>query len=264
MVVVNGTDSIDSSAALYGKGVFSTIAIYETRPFLWQKHWSRLTDNARSVAIDLSEYSEAAIKTALDKAIAENRIVNGRARITFFDEAPSAIWSDGDEKKTRVSIITATFRRIPLPFRLTISPYRVNSRSPLAGVKSCNYLENLIAHDEAQKRGFDEAIRLNENGQIASTSMSNVFWLQDGKLFTPALSTGCLPGTTREFVIENVECDEVEAGIDELENTDAIFLTSAGFGVVAVAEFEAQKFGMPTHPIIDLLPDRAKKHEDAR
>ena len=243
-----------SSAALYGKGVFTTIAIYGGVPFLWEKHWRRLSDNAAKLGLDLSKFAEDSIREGLDEIVAKNGVVDGRARITFFDETASAIWTRDGKRRTSLSIVTGDLRPVPQPLRLSISPFPVNSRAPLAGVKSCNYLENLIAHDEAKERGFDEAIRLNEDGHITSASMANVFWLKDGRLFTPSLSTGCLPGTTREFVLENIECEEVEAEIGEIENADAIFLTSAGLGVTAVAEFEARKLGIPTHPIADLLP----------
>jgi branched-chain amino acid aminotransferase len=245
-----------SSAALYGKGVFTTIPIYHGVPFLWEKHWRRLSENAAKLGLDLSESAGDSIRDALDEIVAKNDVVNGRGRITFFDETPSALWTRDADGKTSLSIVTGDLRPIPQPFRLSISPYPVNSRSPLVGVKSCNYLENLIAYDEA-KRGFDEAIRLNENGHITSASMANVFWLKNGRLFTPALSTGCLPGTTREFVLENIECEEVEAGIGELETADAIFLTSAGLGVVVVAEFDAEQLETSDHPILELLPTGA-------
>ena len=71
--------------------------------------------------------------------------------------------------------------------------------------------------------------------------------------YTPTLTTGCLPGTTREFVLENVERREVEAGIDELDKADAIFLTSAGLGITQVAEYESKKMERTDHPIFKLL-----------
>ncbi|MEP6788123.1 MAG: aminotransferase class IV, partial [Acidobacteriota bacterium] len=126
----------------------------------------------------------------------------------------------------------------------------------LAGVKSCNYLEKIIALDEAKARGFDEVIQVNERGFITSAVMANVFWLKDGVLHTPSLTTGCLPGTTREFVLENIECREIEATLDELNKADAIFLTSAGLGVTQVAEFGSRKIEKKDHPILDLLPKR--------
>ena len=239
---------------LYGKGIFTTIAIRDGEPFLWEKHWRRLTDNAAKVGIDLAEHAEVKTRDALEKSIATNNLTCGRARITFYDESLSEIWLGGDEHKTTLSIIVAEHRIIPQPFKLTVSPYIVNSRSPLAGVKSCNYLENILALDEATTRDFHEAVRVNELGQITSGCMANVFWLKDEKLYTPILATGCLAGTTREFVLENCDCEEVEVAINELDSVDAIFLTSAGIGVINVAQFDKKHLSDVGHPITTLLP----------
>jgi len=111
-----------------------------------------------------------------------------------------------------------------------------------------------MALDEAKGRGFNEALRLNESGEIASGSVSNVFWSNGERLFTPSLKTGCLPGTTREFVIENLECEEVEAGIEALREVDDIFLTSAGIGIVQAAEFDGRILRRREHPIKKVLP----------
>ncbi len=242
-----------TNAALYGKGVFTTIAIRETRPFLWEKHWRRLSANAQTVGIDVSNHAESTVHEALAVSIKENQIGSGRARITFFDERTSLIWPGESSNSETLSILTGGVREISDDFRVTVSPYPMNSRSPLAGVKSCNYLENLMAVEEAKNRGFHEAIRVNERGEVTSAAMANVFWLNDGVLYTPSLATGCLAGTTREFVMENLGCREVEAGIEELSSADAIYLTSAGLGIVAVAEFEKSKLPNPPHQITKLL-----------
>ena len=244
-----------SNAALYGKGVFTTILIHHDTPFLWEKHWKRVSENAAKVGIDLSEFSENTIQDSLIEAVRKNKVVNGRVRITFSDETESKIWAgENCEGKTILSIITAGLRPTPDKFNLTVSPYRVNSRSPLAGVKSCNYLEQILSLDEAIGRGFNEAVRLNERGEATSAAMANVFWLMDGKLFTPSLTTGCLAGTTREYILENIECQEVEATLDDITHTEAIFLTSAGLGVVQVAEFESRILEKIDHPILRLIP----------
>lgn len=245
-----------SSAALYGKGVFTSIAIYDGTPFLWTKHWRRLEDNAAKVGIDISEYGEEETKYAVETLIAENRIKGGRARITFFDGRSSSIWPFESDKKTSLLIMTGDLRPAPDNFRMTISRYPVNSRSPLAGVKSCNYLENLLAFEKAKDRRSNEAIRVNERGDITSGCMANVFWLNQGRLYTPSLATGCLAGTTREFVLENLDCDEVEAGIEVLDNAEAIYLTSAGLGIVQASEFETKQLKITEHPILSLLPKR--------
>jgi branched-subunit amino acid aminotransferase/4-amino-4-deoxychorismate lyase len=243
-----------SNILLYGKGVFTTVAIRDGAPFLWEKHWRRLSSNLVSVDIDLSNHSEPSVLDALVALIEENQIVSGRVRITVFDDHQSLIWRGESSGSTRLSIITGGVREVPNNFNLTVSPYPVNSRSPLAGIKSCNYLENILAMDEAKSRGFHEAVRVNERGHITGGCMSNIFWAKGGRLFTPALSTGCLPGTTREFTLENFECEEVEAAIGELDAAEAIYMTSAGIGIAAVAEFDGRPLPYPQHPITELFP----------
>ncbi len=245
---------ITNKSVLYGYGVFSSIRILNGTPFLWDKHWCRLVDNARKVGINLLEHSEENTNRKLKKTIEADGISAGKARITFADESASEIWSVVHKKKTSLSIITSELRRVRNKFRLTTSPYRVNSLSPLVGIKSCNYLDKILALDEAKARGFDEAIQINERGEVVSATMANVFWLKENILYTPSLKTGCLPGTTREFVLENLDCREVEMTLDKLNSSDAIFLTSAGLGVVQVAEFESRRFKEIAHPILELLP----------
>jgi len=249
-------DLAASKGALYGKGAFTTIAIRKRKPFLWEKHWRRLASDASRLGIDISAYDEPSVANALAEVTENNNVTNGRARITLVDESPSEIWGGSGDKEIGLSIITAGPREIPEDFKLTISPHRVNTTSPVVGIKSCNYLEHLMAYKEAKTRGFDEAIRRNERGEIASACMANVFWVKDEMLYTPSLKTGCLAGTTREFVLENLECEEIEALIEELQNADAIFLTSAGIGIVNVSRFEGTPKGGRAHPILDLWPKK--------
>jgi branched-subunit amino acid aminotransferase/4-amino-4-deoxychorismate lyase len=217
-----------SSASLYGKGIFTTIAIYGGKPFLIEKHWRRLCKNSKKLGIKLID--EEMCKAEIYKLIEANKVINGRMRITLFDESASKIWQFPTKNKTSFLIVTADFREVST-INLTVSPFRINSTSPLANIKSCNYLEQILALEEAKNRGFNEAIRLNERGEIASAAMANIFWLKDEKLFTPSLKTGCLAGTTREFIPENYDCFEVEDSLKSLENADDIFLTSSGIGV---------------------------------
>lgn len=243
-----------SNATLYGKGIFSTIAFFDAELFLWDKHWRRLTDNARAVGIDLSEYDRNSILTSLDLLVANEGISHGKLRVTFLDESASPIWSNDASTKTSLSTLVGECRPVKPNIKLEISPFPVNSRSPLAGVKSCNYLEQILSLDEAKGRGLHEAVRVNERGHVTSGCMANIFWLKNDRLYTPTLATGCLAGTTREYVLENVECEEVEAEIGELESAEAIYLTSAGLGIVRVAEFDGRELPDTKHPIQNLWP----------
>jgi branched-subunit amino acid aminotransferase/4-amino-4-deoxychorismate lyase len=254
--LVAKSESHVAARSLYGSGFFTTIAIFDSKPFLWEKHWQRLSQSAAKTGLDLSRFSAEFTKAGLTSLIKENDVRDGRARVTFFDDSTSDLWTQTSRNLTSLLIMTGDCRRLPDEVCISSSPYRINTTSPLSGVKSCNYLEKLLAVDEAKRIGFAEAIQLNERGEVASACMANVFWLTDGRLFTPSLKTGCLAGTTREFVLENVNCNEVEVGIEELRSADEIFLTSAGIGISQVAEFDGRKLKRDTHQIMRLVPDR--------
>jgi branched-subunit amino acid aminotransferase/4-amino-4-deoxychorismate lyase len=252
-----------SAAAMYGRGLFTTIAVYNGEPFLLEKHWRRLDDNADKLGVNL-ETSFDQIEMWLRDLIAKNKLSDGRARVTLFDSARSGPWVRSSKTRTDVVIITGEKVERPNTPRLTISAYIVNSRSPLAGIKSCNYLEHLMAYKDAKQRGFDEAIRLDERGEVTSAAMANIFWLCDDKLYTPSLETGCLAGTTREFILENLVVREVCIGLGELLAADAVFLSSAGVGIRPVASIDDKEFVLLDHPILHLLPPNAKTRMSAR
>lgn len=243
-----------SPAAFYGRGIFTTVAIYNSQPFLWAKHWRRITENVGKIGIDLTNFPQKKIVDSLGEIVAANKIIDARARITFFDESSISIWRTEQKTRTRFLINTADFRKSPEQFRLTVSPFRSNSTSPLSGVKSCNYLENILALEQAKARGFDEAVRLNERGEIVSACMANIFWLKNSEIFTPSLETGCLAGTTREFVLENYPVCEKKAKLNELAEADSIFLTSAGIEIVQAAEFQEKKLSGNLHDVMRIYP----------
>src|SRR5829696_5941757 len=89
-----------SSATLYGCGIFTTIAVYQSEPFLWEKHWQRLRKNAAQLGIDFSGFSEESVKNALLELLVRNEVTNGRARLTFFDESSTEIWRTANPIKT--------------------------------------------------------------------------------------------------------------------------------------------------------------------
>ena len=241
-------------SSIYGKGIFTTLAIRDGAPFLWEKHWQRLNYHAGRLAVDISMFPADATLQALETLLKTNEVVSGRARITFFDESSSGLWPYDAERRTSLLIMTGDLHSASDSIRITVSPYTINTSSPLTGIKCCNYLDKLIAQKEASARGFDECVQLNERGEVVSVSMANIFWIKDGQLFTPSLETGCLAGTTRECILEKLDCGEVAVGIETLLNADDVFLTSAGIGVVQAAEFDGRELNAERHAITELLP----------
>lgn len=257
-----------SAASLYGRGVFTTLAIYEKRPFLWREHYRRLCAHAKALSVDHEPLeSEESFYAQLNRLIEANKVTRGRARVSLLARENTGVWrtvklqdevsGDASSAKTRSAasdllIITGDARASREGgMNLTLSPYRVNTLSPLAGIKSINYLEHLSAWEEARRRDFDEAVVMNERGEIVSATMANIFWVTDGKLYTPALSTGALDGTTRACVLRLADelAVPIVEGVYELSHlaeANEIFLTSSGLGAQLVTTFDFRRYTAAT------------------
>jgi len=241
-----------SSAMLYGRGVFTTLAIYDSNPFLWSKHWQRLTAHASKLDIDHTGCTEKNVGDALQKLIAVNQVKDGRARVIMLARSGRDLWKSRmpGGKKTDLLIMTGDPPKAPPNgYSLAVSPYRINTFSPLTGIKSLNYLNNVLAWEEAQSRDFDEAVVLNERGEIASATTANLFWVKNGTVHTPNLSTGALPGVTRECVIDIagkhfLPLLEGVYEMGDLTDADEIFLTSSGLGVAPVTTFDFRRYAI--------------------
>jgi branched-chain amino acid aminotransferase len=109
-----------------------------------------------------------------------------------------------------------------------------NERSPIAGVKSTSYAENSYALRWAQSAGADEAVMANTRGDLCESTTANVFVGIDGELLTPPLSSGCLPGVTREILLDQGIGVERDLPIRVLADADEVFLTNSLRGVLAV------------------------------
>ena len=241
-----------SSAMLYGRGVFTTVAIYKGEPFLWAEHWRRLLDHGKRLGVDCSGCTERGVGEALRKLILVNRVDDGRARVILLARSGRDFWKTKNPgaKKTDLLIMTGEAQKLPQAgLTLAVSPYRLNTLSPLVGIRSLNYLEQVLSWEEAQAREFDEAVMLNERGEIVSATMSNIFWVKDGTVYTPTLSTGALAGVTRGAVIglagkHFIPLIEGVQELADLTEADEIFLTSAGLGVGIVTTFDFRRYSV--------------------
>ena len=250
-----------SSAMLYGRGVFTTLALRNAEPFLWSKHWQRLTTHAKKLDVDYTGCTEKNVGDALRKLIAVNQVKDGRARVIMLARSGRDFWKlkTLGTKKTDLLIMTGDPQKIsPDGLSLAVSPYRVNTFSPLTGIKSLNYLDHVLSWEEAQSRDFDEAVVLNERGEIVSATTANLFWAKDGTIHTPALSTGALAGVTRECVLEiaNKHFIPVLEGIYEmadLTDADEIFLTSSSLGVAPVTTFDFRRYSVEPGSLTSII-----------
>jgi 4-amino-4-deoxychorismate lyase len=247
-----------TSAMLYGRGVFTTLAVHRGRPFLWPEHWARLVAHAGRCGVRPGQFDQETVARALVKLIDANEVEEGRARLTLLTRAVRGVWKAGGAGGVETDLLVMTGDPRPAPeegLALTLSPYRLNTLSPLTGVKSVNYLEHVIAWEEAHARDFHEAVVSNERGEIVSATMANIFWVTRGTIHTPALITGALAGTTRARILalaEELALPLVEGTYDasHLGDADEIFLTSATHGVGLVTTYDFHRYTVSAGSVV--------------
>ena len=111
-------------------------------------------------------------------------------------------------------------------------------------VKSSNYLENLLALAEAKRDGAHEAVMLDGEGRVAEGTTSNLFLVKAGRVVTPDVGVGLLPGITRAQVMDaargdGITVEESRPRPADLVGADELFLTSSVRGVLPVTRLEA-------------------------
>jgi branched-subunit amino acid aminotransferase/4-amino-4-deoxychorismate lyase len=244
-----------TAASIYGRGVFTIVAIHGGRAFRWPQHWARLVAHAERVGVSVSELDEAQVGADLTRLLAANEVERGLARVVLLARTLGGAWhvpARAEQTETDLLLLTTDARPINSDegLALTLSPVRVNTHAPLVGIKSVSYLEQVLAREEARSRDFDEAVRLNERGEVVSTTTANIFWVTKGTAHTPALSTGALAGTTRACVMElaaELSIPLVEGVYDlaHLSDADEIFLTSASLGLALVTTYDFHRYTVP-------------------
>ena len=231
--------------ALHGLGLFETLLALDGAPVFADRHLARLQQACARLGwpLSLPDFYETAVEL-----LARNGLTSGRAKIRLSLTAGSGKLHDltpGDDRLVWLTALPAA--EPPVSLTACLSPWPRNECSPLAGLKCASYAENLIALDHARRLGFDEAIFMNTVGHLCEAATANLFVVIDGKLFTPPLAAGCLPGITREVVSElatelEIPCEERNLTPAELPLSEEIFLTSSLSGVTRLSLFEDHRY----------------------
>lgn len=246
-----------NAGLLHGWGVFTTLRIYDGSPFMFDEHWQRLDHDARKIELD-PIWSRGVVRDALYDLIEANKVTDGKARITLL-QAESRFWNVGEPTSwTELLIFTAPLQLRATEAALTISPYRLNSSSPVSGIKVTSNLQQILTLKEAESRSFDEAIVLNERGEICEAAAANIFWVRGGVLFTPTLSTGCLPGIARRLVLElarqnRIETTEGAFQSDHILTADEVFLTSSTRELTRASCLNYHQFSSSVNSVFERL-----------
>jgi branched-chain amino acid aminotransferase len=214
-------------------------------------------------------HEQEAVRQAVTKLAEANDRLGGMARVSFVKNR-GGLWAQaGDRPETDLLIFTRELVQWPAIHRLKLQPHAVYSVTRLAGAKMLSWVQNAALLEQAHAEGFDDVLLLNECGHIAECTSANVFLVRGGKVVTPPLSTGCLPGVTRDVLREVVpqagfELREENLAPEDLSSAAEVFISSTTREVAAVGSIDSQwVFNAPgkiTTTIEDCFKDYVRSH----
>ena len=239
---------------LYGEGVYETLRTYHRVPFLFERHMRRLRNSASLMALAVPYTDDdmlglvrqtMAAHAGLDEAYIRILLTRGVGELTY---NPAAC------PRPTLMIIVKPF---PMPpdrsftegIRVSLVGVRRNHPAALNPmIKSNNLLNNALAMQEALGRGAEEALMLNQDGDIAECSQSNFFIVKGGEVLTPHLSAGLLPGITREYVLQlaadlGYQAREARVTPTDLTTASEAFITGTTREVTPVVAVDDRQIG---------------------
>ena len=221
--------------------------------FAFERHWRRLEKDAAIIRMP-TPYAGPRVRVNLQEVIRANSVTEGCARIYLVYNQVGFWRSEEAAPLVDLVIYTAPLPEYREPVRLALREHGRHAASPLAGVKTISWLNNVWSVAEAQKEGFDEVILLNERGEVAECTAANVYLVKGDTILTPPLSSGCLEGVTRGVLFEvageaGVSVKEQILRPTDLYSADEVFITSTNRNVIGVGEIAGNKFAGAPGPV---------------
>ena len=245
--------SVFDHGLLYGDGVFEGIRFYNGRVFRLEEHLERLWDSARSICLEVP-MSMRDMTQAVLETIRANDMRDGYIRLVLTRGVGNLGLNPAQCKRPSVIIIAATVALYPAEVYqkglsvVTCATRRTNPAALNPAVKSLNYLNNVMARIEANLAGADEALMLNDNGNVAECTADNVFIIKHGQIFTPPIAAGALRGITRAVVFEiaaetGIKITETDVTRHDVFIADECFLTGTAAEVIPVIKADGRVIG---------------------
>jgi branched-subunit amino acid aminotransferase/4-amino-4-deoxychorismate lyase len=220
----------------FGDGVFETIRLVSGVPYQWELHIGRLHAGLDALRICPPELDWHAIARTL---ITKNRASDGFLRLSVSRGVGSHGYLPIEGIKAHWAMEHIPAMPMPdHPFTLFISSVTRPALTCLpANHKLAQGVSSTLALMEARDQQCDDALMLSHDGQISEASSGNLFWISGNRLFTPALTTACLAGTTRAAVmrLSGVSVHEVSKSVADIADADAMFISNARLGVWPVS-----------------------------
>ena len=249
--------SVFDHGFLYGDGIYETIRSYGNRIFMFYQHLGRLRRSADAIGLSIP-IPEKDWPALLHEAMERNDVGNNRSdayiRITI-SRGTGEIGLDPALCPRPTVVIMTRPLLPPSPelykdgVSLIVAKTRRNLPSALnPQVKATNFLNNILAKQEAIAAGVFDSILLNWQSHVTECTVSNLFFVKAGRLCTPALSCGILDGITRGIILtlareEQIPVDEGGFGVDALRQADECFLSNTTMEVMPATTLEGRLIG---------------------
>jgi len=251
-------------AVTVGDGVFETAKIDRGQPFALSRHHARLQRSA--AGLGLPPVDLAFVAKGIDAVLEGEPIDFGRLRYSVTGGV-GPLGSDRGEADLTYVVLAGPQARPPASGALTVVPWTRNERSPVAGLKTTSYAENVVALARAKQVGAIEAVFGNTRGELCECTGSNVFVVLDGEVLTPPTDSGLLAGITRELVLEwavdaGVTIRETPLPLGILDTADEVFITSSTKDVLPIHAVDDRQ--LPVGPVTTRLRDvfRTRAEQD--
>ena len=245
--------SVFDHGFLYGDGIYETMRAYGGKLFLLKKHLSRLKQSAAGISLKLPLPLES-IGEALNESLRVNKLQDAYVRL-HISRGPGEIGLDPALCVAPTMVIVAKpFHDYPAAYYdhgVSVAIVKTRRNHPLAlppSIKGTNFMNNILAKIEAIKTGAFEGIMLNVNGYVAEGTISNIFMIKKGVLYTPHTDTGILEGVTRGLVLRLAKKKKIpvrEALIrpTSLLSADELFITNSTVEVLPITVLDKKRVG---------------------
>lgn len=242
----------DDRGLLLGDGLFETMRSFQGRLFRERDHLERLFASARELRLSLP-WSADDLSSMMAELLELNRLAEARVRLTVTRgrHRGSMGLSPASEPSLLISAEPIPERFLdPAPRGLSLATVgiRFSEHNPIFRHKTLNRLPHLAARSEAEERGADEALILDERGNAASCSTGTLFALHHDQLFTPPLTGPVLPGVTRKAVLELARQEGVPVREDffspiMLAGAEEAFMTNSVQEIAPVVKVDGRPVG---------------------
>ncbi|MDB6065087.1 MAG: branched-chain amino acid aminotransferase [Pedosphaera sp.] len=245
--------SIFDRSFLYGDGLFETLRVHQGKLFRWAEHMERFRRGAEFLKIQVP-FQEGDLRKQALQLIERNEMREALLRMTLSRGVGVRGYSP---KGANSPALVMTMHAVqdmegegekPPKWRAITASFRLPTNEALALFKTCNKLPQIMARAEADDRGADEALLLNTDGEVVEASSSNLFWIRDGVVCTPPLTSGVLAGVTRLVVLEicgRMGLPTRETGITtkELQVVEGVFVSMSSRGIVELISLDGKELG---------------------